>query len=105
MTTIKQTQQAIEALKACGFSRKQFNVRTPCHRGEYQDTQILLMAPKETQLAALKSMADHGLAVTVYTVPSKDHTSYPTLSLAAGRGSYTIIDIDAHRITEEYHAL
>ncbi len=58
---LEQTRRAIEGLKAAGFERSEFKVRTPRNsRKEYEDTVITIYASREKQIAAIPALLASG---------------------------------------------
>lgn len=65
-TWTPQTKRVADALRAAGYHKGEFKVRTPCnHRGEYQETKIVVYAPIEKQDECIdKVLASGEIAVT-----------------------------------------
>jgi hypothetical protein len=70
---LEQTKRAIEALKAAGLKRSEFSVRTPMNsRGEYEETIIMLRAPRERQVEVVPAIVEQGLGVMIVRINGKD---------------------------------
>ena len=91
MAMLIQTRDAINSLKAAGFKRNEFRVRTERRRFihlaqevvEYGDAIITIWANRERQLSLVDAMIENGLDVILYRKP--DGTlSYPYVKLAIG---------------------
>jgi len=83
---LEQTKRAIAALKAAGFSRDEFRVRTPYlgdDRG-WGDTVIVLLATKSKQIALVPAMVAQGLSVTRWF--DYDEREMTPLVQIAGKG-------------------
>ena len=97
-----QTKKVIGLMKASGFLRRQFSVSTALDRstGLYK-TIVICFAPKGNQIAGAREMARRGLQVTLSRIDGK--LTYPSIRFDSGegRGIYTVIDLDAHKMEEQ----
>ena len=78
-----QTRRAIDGLKAAGFDRSEFRVRTPLNRttGEYKPTEIYLHADNNKQLAHVLFLLEQDFDVTVYAIDG-----FTTIDVKLGNG-------------------
>lgn len=87
MGPTRQAQNAIDKLKAAGFKRREFRVRTDRRyigrhpdtgrqMFEYGDVSISLRAPKIRQFQLVRQMAEQGLHINLYQFED-GHLAYP----------------------------
>jgi len=83
---LTQTRDAVNALKAAGFARKEFRVRTPYDNriGGWGDTQIVIWASTERQLELVAEMLAAGLDVELLIEPIGEKVWRPMVRLAIG---------------------
>lgn len=96
-TMLAQTKRMIEALKAAGYQRKEFRVRTPYDHdlGGYGATEIIVWASKERQMALLDAVLANGINATICKRKDdpSDVGSYPLYSESYdGSGKLSIIE-------------
>ena len=88
---LEQTRRAIEGLKAAGFERGEFRVRTPMNRRrEYEETEIRICASREKQVAAIPALAEQGFVVTRY-IGADGFEFYPSVRRGYGGGRVDVI--------------
>lgn len=83
-----QAQRAIDTLRAAGYKRSDFKVRTPCNsRGEYQSLFIVVFAPLSVQLERIDAVLAGG-NIDIQRVTIKGVEKYPHYSEGKGRTTW-----------------
>lgn len=78
MTHSIKTTTTIKKLKAAGYARNEFRVRTTTNKyGEDNETEIIIWTDKETQIARISAVVEAGIHVTRYTTEDGKEF-YPT---------------------------
>ena len=81
---LEQTKRAIEGLKAAGFKRGEFKVRTPKRGGYWGRVEISIDAPREKQIAAIPALLEQGFDVTRY-YRADGFEYYPSIEDGTGK--------------------
>lgn len=96
---LPQTRRVILALLQAGYARSEFRVFTPCKRGEYQDTIIIVRSRFERQESLLpRVLATNLLNVTLFVFVKKDGSlfhDYLYEPCRSGRSVYSIANLDS----------